>query len=241
VLFIPLKTIKNTLEETGRYWIVFTGDSLTSCEWVHPNWRDIIIYVLRNSLSDLGADEAWWGVKGFNLGYDGANTKDIVEKLPDILLVKPQLLVGLMGGNDPVLGVSPEESVKNISSIADTVVNSGAEVVWASSTPAGKDSKKNVEYLPYSEALLKLPTKEHFHKIDMFNIYQRFDTAKFFTFISEEIPAEGIKQGDRDLQHPNQLGNAYIAKVVLKETFGIEFDPEKYISGTVEGLKYPQY
>ena len=232
------------LKNDGRYWISFTGDSITSCEWVHPNWRDIVIYVLQDKATELLNGDwktAEWGIKGFNFAYDGGTTKDIYERLDDILLVKPQMVISLMGGNDPVLGVSVEQSVDYISKIADTVISSGAKLVWSNSTPAGKDSKKNAEYEPYARAFTDMSQKEGLMKIDMFNIYQTFPTEKFFTFISEENPVEGIKAGEIDLQHPNQLGNAYIAKVILTEVFGIDFDPEKYIADTLAGVKLPSY
>jgi len=241
---IQLKDISTTLKNEGKYWIVFTGDSISSCEWVHPNWRDIVIYVLQDELIALLKGD-WktpeWGVKGFNFAYDGATTKDILEKIDDILLVKPQLVIGLMGGNDPVLGVSVDESVNNIKEISELVTNAGSKLVWCSSTPAGKSSKKNSEYEPYAKAFMQIPDKENFYKVDMFNLYQNLPTEKFFTFVSEENPVEGIKEGEPDLQHPNQLGNAYIAKVILEEVFRITFDPEKYMRETRAGKKFPGY
>lgn len=241
---IKLSDINTILKDKGRYWIVFTGDSITSCEWVHPNWRDIVIYVLQNELIDLLKGD-WktpeWGVKGFNFAYDGATTRDILEKIGDILLVKPQLVIGLMGGNDPVLGVSVDESVNNIKEISELVTSTDSKLVWCNSIPAGRGSKKNSEYGPYAKAFMQIPDKENFYKVDMFGLYQSFPTEKFFTFVSEENPVEGIKEGEPDLQHPNQLGNAYIAKVVLKEVFGITFDPEKYIKENLKGKKYPDY
>jgi len=50
-----------------------------------------------------------------------------------------------------------------------------------------------------------------------------------------------VKEGDPDLTHPNQLGNAYIAKVVLEHGFGVIFDAETYIADTNSGQKYPRY
>lgn len=241
---VSLEQIKNTLRTYGKYWIVFTGDSITSCEWVHPNWREIVIYVLQRELVDL-MDGDWkipdWGIRGFNFAYDGATTKDILDKIDDILLVKPKLVICLMGGNDPVLGVSVEESVENITEVCELVTKVGSQLVWCSSTPAGKGSKKNLEYEPYAEAFMQTPIKENFFKVDMFNIYQKYPVEKFFTFVSEENPVEGIKAGDLDLQHPNQLGNSYIAKIILKEVFGINFDAEMYIKETFEGRKHPSY
>jgi hypothetical protein len=75
----------------------------------------------------------------------------------------------------------------------------------------------------------------------MYNIYRKFPLEKIFTFRSEENPFERIKKGEPDLQHPNQLGNAYIAKVVLGKVFSINFDSEKYIRDTLDGKKNPSY
>lgn len=241
---ISLQDIKEVLETNGKYWIAFTGDSIASCEWVHPNWRDIIIYVLQEEMTKfLNGDwkSSEWGIKGFNFAFDGATTSDILQKINDILIIKPQLIIGLMGGNDPVLGVDVAKSVKNISRTTELLIESGSKVVWCNSTPAGKGSKKNTEYGPYAKAFTEMPEKEGLIKVDMFNLYQEFPTDKFFTFISEENPVEGIKEGEIDLQHPNQLGNAYIAKIILEYIFGINFDPEKYIKETLEGKKYPDY
>ena len=239
-----LEKIKKKLETNRRFWICFTGDSITSCEWVHPNWRDILVYVLQNEMTKVlngNWQLAEWGIRGFNFAYDGATTRDIVERLNDLLLVKPELVIGLMGGNDPVLGVSVPESVKNIGAIVDRAASVGSEVVWCNSTSSGKGSKKNNEYAPYAKAFMQIPEREGFSKIDMFNIYQKFSTENFFTFISEENLVEGIKAGEPDLQHPNQLGNAYIAKVILENAFGISFNPEKYVKDTLDGQKLPRY
>ncbi len=239
-----LEDIQTALKNTGKYWISFTGDSITSCDWVHPNWRNIVIYVLQNELTTL-LDGDWkppaWGIKGFNFAYDGATTKDVLEKMDDVLLVRPQLVIGCMGGNDPVFGVSVGESVENIKKISELITSRGSKLVWSNSTPAMKGSKKNPEYEPYAKAFMQIPDNDNFFKIDMFNLYQKYPTERFFTFISEENPIEGIKAGEIDPQHPNQLGNAYIAKIVLKEAFGVGFDPEKYIAETLAGEKSPGY
>lgn len=235
----PLSEIKNKLKEKGRFWIVFTGDSITSCEWVHPNWREIVEYVLKDEAIE-GDD--WklpsWGIRTLNFAYDGATTKDILDKVDDINLVKPDLVISLMGGNDPAFKIPVSETAENIKSIAEKIPS---KLVWCTSTPAANGSPKNVEYEPYAKATMSIPQTENFKLLDMFSIYKKFPLEKFFTFKSEENPVEGLKEGDPDLQHPNQLGNAYIAKVILKEVFGIEFDPEKYIEDTLAGEKSPGY
>lgn len=241
---IKLDGVKKQLLENGKYWIVFTGDSIASCEWVHPNWRDIVIYVLQTELTELMGGE-WklpeWGIKGFNFAYDGATTKDVRDRMDDVLLVKPQLIIGLMGGNDPALGIGVEESVENIKQIANAVEKSGSNLVWSNSIPAKSGDKKNEEYEPYAKALMDIEDMDRFIKLDMFNLYQKYPTDRFFTFLSEENPVEGLKEGDLDPQHPNQLGNAYIAKIILGEVFGVDFDAEKYIDETLRGEKFPGY
>lgn len=233
---IQLSDINKCLKETGKYWLVFTGDSITSCEWVHPNWRDIVIYVLQEEMKKyLKGDwkTAEWGIKGFNFAYDGSTTKDILEKIENILLVKPQMVIGLMGENDSALGISVNESVENINKIAESVISSGSKLVWCNSISAGKDSRKNAEYESYAKALMQIPDKKGLIKVDMFNLYQKFPAERFFTFI--------YKNDEPDLEHPNQLGNAYIAKIILEKVLGINFDPEKYIQETFKGKKNPSY
>lgn len=242
---VSLQDIKILLEQSGKYWIAFTGDSITSTEWVHPNWREIVEYVLKEEMTKL-LNGNWklseWGIRCFNFGFDGSTTKDIVEKVPDVLLVKPNLVIGLMGGNDPTFGISVDDSVKNVQEIMSKLNHEGTKVAWCTSTPAGHDSKKNPEYEPYAQALVNnIYNTDKTQFIDMFSIYQQFPLERFFTFTSEEVAVESIKEGDPDLQHPNQLGNTYIAKVILKEIFDITFDPEKYMETTLSGEKYPKY
>ncbi|KKP48278.1 MAG: hypothetical protein UR39_C0001G0073 [Candidatus Woesebacteria bacterium GW2011_GWA1_33_30] len=237
---ILLEDIKQKLNNNGKYWIAFVGDSITSCEWVHPNWREIVEYVLQEEMTKFMGDwqKSEWGIRGFNLALDGSTTKDILDRVDTIKLISPDLVIGLMGGNDPVLGIDVQSSVENVIKIVNKL---NTQVVWCNSTPAGDGSKKNKEYEPYAKAFMDVPGLPNLQKIDMFSIYQKFSTEKFFTFISEENSVEGIKAGEVDLQHPNQLGNAYIAKVILKEVFNIDFDPELYIKTTLSGEKFPKY
>jgi hypothetical protein len=233
---IRLNEIGKSLKSKGEYWISFTGDSITSTEWVHPNWRDIVIYVLHQELTKLLHGD-WktpeWGLRGFNFAYDGATTKDILERVDEILLVKPDLVISLMGGGDSENNISVEEHKRNIEKIASELTASGSEVVWCTTIPALSESGKNEKYLPYRDAFLQIQESEKFHRLDVFELYKDFPLERLFTFKTEE--------GEIDPEHPNQLGNAYIAKVILKEVFGIEFDPKKYIENTLKGEKYPGY
>lgn len=241
---ISLNEITKSLKNNQKYWIVFTGDSITSCEWVHPNWRDIVIYVLQTEITKV-LEGDWktseWGIKGFNFAYDGATTKDILDKMGDITLVKPDLTIGLMGGNDPIFNISVPEHADNIKKITDKLIAADAKVIWCTSIPPVGDDKRRLKYLPYAKACMQIPQNRNLQLVDLFNIYKNFPLERFFTFKSEENTEEGIKAGEQDVWHPNQLGNAYITKVILKEVFAINFDPEKYIKETLAGEKYPGY
>lgn len=243
---ITLEDIKKSLQNTGKFWISFVGSSTTSCEWVHPNWREIVEYVLKQELIKQLGDNEWkipsWGIRCFNFGYDGATTKDIIKKLPDILLVKPDLVLGMMGGNDPLFNIDVENHVENVKYIINLVTKTGAKIVWATSQGAGKGSHKIAQMKPYAQAVMQsIVNTDNIQTIDMYTDYLQFPSEKIFTFLSEAIPLENIKEGDPDLIHPNQLGNAYIAKVFLDKVFDIVFDPEKYIQTALAGEKYPQY
>ena len=236
---ITLQEIAEAIKTKNKYWIVFTGDSITSCEWVHPNWREIVEYVLKEELTDVTGD--WkipsWGIRCFNFAYDGSTSKDLLDKLDDIKIVKPDLVINVGGGNDRLFGISPSEQEKNVRTIINKL---GTKVVWATSIPAFSGNK-NSEYESYAKLITQIPQSENLQIVDIFSKYMKFSLDRFFTFKSEANPEEGIKEGDLDVWHPNQLGNAYIAKVILKEVFGIEFDPDKYIKDTLSGEKFPEY
>lgn len=140
----------------------------------------------------------------------------------------------MIGGNDPFLNVSVEDHIKNINEIK---TNLNTEFILSTDNKPWNDTAVS-KYLPYIEADKKLGFEKF---IDLFEISDSFPKERVYTFISEENPVENIKAGDLDYWHPNQLGNAYIAKVILKEIFNIDFDPELYIKETLEGQKNPGY
>lgn len=240
---ISLKDIAIQVKSKNKFWVVFTGDSITSCEWVHPNWREIVEYVLKEEITkQLKGDwkTSEWGIRGLNFAYDGASTADILDKIEDLLLVKPDLVISVMGENDRLFNIPVKRHVENINKIIRKLTDSGSKVVWCTSSPSLR-GKRNLEYKPYAKATMKIASGKGTQIIDLFDIYKKFPLEKIFTFVSEENPIAGYKAGDRDLDHPNQLGNAYIAKVILKNVFSLGFDPEKYIGDTLAGEKYPKY
>jgi len=242
IMYLNIEQIKNYLIKNNKFRIVFVGDSITSTEWVHPNWREIVEYVLKDKMEKV---VDWkissWEIRGINFGMDGSTTADILNKTNEILDYKPDLIIGLMGGNDVSLGISVEKSIDNIENILETLSKKVPYIFWCNSTPALDGNKKNKEYEPYAIKTLEIGKNNQIKIFDMFNEYKKYDLSKFFTFKSEENLIEGIKAGKIDPQHPNMLGNSYIAKILLKEIFGIEFNPELYLETLFKGGKYPKY
>jgi len=74
----------------------------------------------------------------------------------------------------------------------------------------------------------------------MFNIYKNSLQKNFYFYIERKL-VEGIKAGEMDLQHPNQLGNAYIAKVNFRWSFWEITFNQKNILTILLKKKYPEY
>ncbi|KKR66674.1 MAG: hypothetical protein UU09_C0048G0001, partial [Microgenomates group bacterium GW2011_GWA2_40_6] len=149
------------------------------------------------------------------------------------------LVIMMMGGNDSVLGVSEKEHGENIKTIAKSLADKNIDLVYSTDSKPWNDKIAEL-YGKYVEIDKKL-NLDGVRFINLFEEFDNFPKERIFTFKSEEIAVVGLKKGDIDFLHPNQLGNAYIAKIILKEVFQIDFDPEKYIETNTAGYKYPEY
>lgn len=240
---LTLKRIKGQVLKADHFRIVFLGDSITSTEWVHPNWREIVEYVLKEQLAKLTGD--WrtpsWNVRGINSGFDGATTQDLLNRLEnDVLFYQPKMVICIAGDNDVLFGINPNQHQKNVKQLVAKISKKVPHLIFATSTPANNQAA-NQKYAPYVKKAKELFPQPKTQFINLFEIYQQFDLEKLFTFKSDGNEVVGIKPGELDFLHPNQLGNAYIAKVILEEGMGISFNPELYIQDTLKGLMYPHY
>lgn len=239
-----LEEIKNQLLSKKRFRIVFLGDSIVSTEAVHPNWRGIVEYVLKGKIGEMLSDWklADWEIKCINSGLNGATTKDLLERLKiEVFDHKPKMVICMIGSNDPYFNISPSQHKKNVKELIEKISSKIPYLVFCTSTPDNNKETRE-KYAKYVDQVKSLSSHPKVQFINMFEIYQQFNLDKFFTFISEYgNEVVGIKPGEVDFQHPNSLGNAYIAKVVLKEVFGIDFDPELYMKTLLAGAKNPKY
>jgi acyl-CoA thioesterase-1 len=102
--------------------IVAFGDSLTAGYGAatgesYPDY-------LQRDLDRLG-----YRYRVANLGISGNTTKDCVDRLKDVLALKPAVVIVAFGGNDGLRGLPIEASRKNLDRIVSTLVSSGAKVV----------------------------------------------------------------------------------------------------------------
>jgi lysophospholipase L1-like esterase len=242
---MKLESIKKHLLSGKRFKIVFLGDSITSTEWVHPNWREIVEYVLKEELIKILDVKDWnvssWGIRCINSGLDGATTQDILDHLEtDVFAYQPSMVICMIGTNDRYFNINPQQHRKNVQMLIKAVSSKVEHFIFSTSIPANHQAT-NKEFAKYFEMIKPLFPCPGVKFIDLFKIYQKYDLNKFFAFVSGGNEVVGMKSGDIDYLHPNQLGNAYIAKVFLKEIFGIDFDPELYLKSSKNGLMYPKY
>ena len=104
-----------------RPTIVAFGDSLTAGYGAAPgaSYPD---YLQR----DL--DQAGYHYRVANLGISGNTTKDGVDRLKDVLALKPKLVIVAFGGNDGLRGLPIDATRKNLDQIVSTINDSGAKV-----------------------------------------------------------------------------------------------------------------
>lgn len=249
--------IKDRIISGQVYRIAFIGDSITSTEWIHPNWREIVEYVLKEELIKEITKEKpddqfpWkipsWQIRCINLGFDGSTSADINELIEkNIPQTDPNyisLVIYLAGDNDRHFDIQPYNFTINISKSIETMKQLGVESIALGTDIPTLSNDFNNMYQPYLKELETLSTMySTFPLVNLYEDLKNTELNPIFTFISEEGNAvAGIKPGELDILHPNQLGNAYIAKSVLKTIFNIDFDPEKYLLTNNKGLMYPEY
>jgi len=238
-----LADMKKNLLAAKNINIVFIGDSITSTEWVHPNWREMIEYALKEELA--AEIKEWktpsWNIRCFNCGFDGSTTKDILGMLDDrILSVKPTIAIYIENTNDMHHNTTPEEHKKDVETLIAGLSKVCDIVILASAIP-GDNKEYSATILKYVNSVKKIKFGKKTLFVNTFDEYSKYDLKKFFTFVSEGNESLGIKSGEIDFCHPNPLGNAYIAKIILEKVFRIKFNPEKYIVDTLRGEMFPKY
>jgi len=234
--------IKSTLQKNEIFRIVFVGDSLTSAEWVHPNWREIVEYALKETFTDVMSDwkASSWNIRTINSGMDGATTRDIRERLEHyVFQYNPQLVMLMIGGNDKYF-LKRTETKDNLKSIIDSIASRNTAVTL-STDPALENKEHDQKDEDLREIVRSLKDEVDVF-IDLHSEMKNLPLGQFYTFVCQTGNEDaGIKPGGKDFLHPNTKGNAYMAQVFLKSVFGIAFDPEKYLQEVSEGVMFPDF
>ncbi len=106
----------------ARPVIVAFGDSLTAGYGAAPG-ESYPDYLQR----DL--DQAGYHYRIANLGISGNTTKDGVDRLKDVLALKPKVVIVAFGGNDGLRGLPIDATRNNLDQIVSTLTASGSKVV----------------------------------------------------------------------------------------------------------------
>ncbi|KKU29064.1 MAG: hypothetical protein UX80_C0006G0006 [Candidatus Amesbacteria bacterium GW2011_GWA2_47_11b] len=236
------QTIKSALESKKSLKIAFIGDSITSAEWVHPNWREILEYVFQLELTKLLDD--WklpsWGIRCFNYEFDGSTTTDIRKFVENGTIPTDfDLVIYQLGDNDRFTKLTPAEYLENIKR---TLTKFTGQIILCSN-PAASNNLANTNYQKtYYPCFTQLSPDSKIISADLFTEFQKLDLTKLYTLINiNGNDVAGIKPGGIDFLHPNQLGNAFIAKIILEKAFQIPFNPEKYLEDAKNDIMFPTY
>jgi acyl-CoA thioesterase-1 len=111
---------------------------------IHPNDNRPVIVAFGDSLTaGYGAargesypdylqrdlDQSGYHYRVANMGVSGNTTKDGVDRLKDVLALKPKLAIVAFGGNDGLRGLPIDVTRKNLDQIVSTLTASGIKVV----------------------------------------------------------------------------------------------------------------
>ncbi len=237
-----IQTIKSALESKKSFKIAFVGDSITSAEWIHPNWREIIEYVLKEKLTEQLGD--WkipsWGVRSFNYGFDGSTTRDIKKFVSTgTIPTDLDLVIYLLGNNDMYIKVPADEYLSNVK---NTISKFACPIILCSNPMTNNPNLNEAYEKTYYQSFLSFLSNPNLICSDLLKETRKYDLTSFYTLIN--VPGNEVTQvkpGEADFLHPNRLGNAYIAKIILETAFKIPFDPEKYLQDLKNDIMPPAY
>jgi lysophospholipase L1-like esterase len=236
------KKILDILKSGKEYKISFIGDSLTSAEWVHPNWRDSFEYILKFSFEEFQDEDWWvpeWNLKFFNYSLDGASTREFVKQIKICKeQVNPDLYIIMGTSNDIELNISVNEHIKNFDLIYKLI--NDRDIIFAPDIYSN-DVNLNNSYKKYVDGLLNSKIIEDIILVNGFEIFKSYPIQNFFT-LDLDKDYDRVSKQLKDLVHPNALGNVYIAKMFLEEVFGIGVNSEKYLQDIrSDTVKYPRW
>jgi acyl-CoA thioesterase-1 len=171
--------------------IVAYGDSLSAGYGADPgkSYPDYLQKLI---------DQSKKSFKVYNAGVSGDTTTDGLQRLPDVLAMKPQIVILELGGNDGLRGLPPAVTRANLEEMIQALEKGGAKIVLAGMT------------LPRNYG----PT--YIHQFEQ--IYTELAARYHLTLIPFLL--EGVAGHpnlmQRDSIHPTNEGNKLVADHVYK-------------------------
>lgn len=194
---------------------VCIGDSTTSQEWCHPNWIDWLNFTFREG-------EDWqngWKKKFINSGRDGAYIEHYLDNFDqEVSLYKPDVVIVSLGLNHIFLKSTPSEIEQPLNTLFTKIKNINADIVtWS---PYAIPQEIYLEDLSKINSVYKSTTNKFDGTyIDTYTEFLKYDLNKLFTFKSDGNEEWGMKDGDIDFLHCNEIGCQIIANKIAKEAF----------------------
>lgn len=238
-----VESIKEKICKDKSYTILFIGDSITSANFIHPNWREMFEDVVKEEMGCNVGDwgPSYWNLKFINSSLDGGSSNDFLKRFnQEISLFKSDLVIIMLGINDFCYKIKIKDSIKNLERIIKILQGKKVKIVF-STPPASNKKSFNHGLEKYVKGYNKSVADLADISVDLFSEFKKIKTERFFTIISEGNSVLNLKEGDIDYVHLNQLGQGFIAKILLREIFEFNFNFEKYINDLKAGRLYPSY
>jgi acyl-CoA thioesterase I len=174
----------------GRPVIVAFGDSLTA--GFGADTGDSYPDYLEKDLNALG-----YRYQVINQGISGNTTKDGVDRLPEVLRLKPVVVIVAFGGNDGLRGLPIASTRENLDRIVSSLLDSGAKVVLGGITLPPNYGSDYIRQFNQTYALLAAKYHAPMLPFLLKNVYG----------VPGSMQADGI--------HATSQGNAQVAKNLL--------------------------
>jgi acyl-CoA thioesterase-1 len=183
----------------------------SASEPVRPDGRPVIVAFGDSLTAGLGADtgnsypdflekdlnQAGYRYQVINQGVSGNTSKDGVDRLADVMSVKPVVVIVAFGGNDGLRGLPIASTRENLDRIVSTLLHSGTKVVLGGITLPPNYGPDYIRQFNQSYGLLA--AKYH---------------VPLLPFLLQDVfGVEGGMQNDGI--HATDQGNAQVAKNLL--------------------------
>lgn len=230
-----MKKYLDKFQSYEPFTIVLIGSSITSQEWCHPNWTDWLNYTLRQ-------DEKWdlcWKRKIINTARDGATIRHFIDHLEtEVLSFQPDLVIESLGLNSLVPRFDKNKTYLELKELNAMIIRNGIELATWSYLIGNNKFYQDLSAL--RDIQQRVASELNYQFVDVMVDLENYNLSKIFTFISPwGNTVWGIKTGEVDFLHCNEVGNQIIAKSLIEKLFNYSFNPEPF--GTMKLLNLNHY